>query len=101
MGEGLAYVVEVGGDRPVGGFVLAGAVRWQILDLEAPGVGTPIRVRLSAMPDGRDLRAGERIEIGVIGFMVCAADDLSARADFQAGIASGGWGLQPPDNAIK
>lgn len=101
MGEGLAYVVEVGGDRPVGGFVLAGAVRWQILDLEAPGVGTPIRVRLSAMPDGRDLRAGERIEIGVIGFMVCAADDLSARADFQAGIASGGWGFQPPDNAIK
>lgn len=96
-GEGRAFEVRLGETDAKTGHVLADAVRWIVLDAPAPGPDRPIRLRLTAAPDGRGVAPGERVEIGVIGFMACAADDLSARADFQAGIASGGWGLQPPE----
>ncbi|MBU2383450.1 MAG: glycosyltransferase family 4 protein, partial [Alphaproteobacteria bacterium] len=96
-GEGRAFEVRPGDGPPTAGHVLADAARWIVLAAPAPGPDRPIRLRLTAAPDGRGAAPGERVEIGVIGVMVCAADDLSARADFQAGIASGGWGLQPPE----
>lgn len=99
-GEGRAYDVRLGDGPPTAGHVLADAVRWIVLDSHAPGPDRPIRLRLTAAPDGRAAPPGERVEIGVIGFMVCAADDLTARADFQSGIASGGWGLQPPEGRL-
>lgn len=99
-GEGRAYGVRLDHGAATTGHVLADAVRWVVLDAVAPGPDGPIRLRLTAAPDGRDPHRGERVEIGVIGFMVCAADDLTARADFQAGIASGGWGLQPPEGRL-
>lgn len=96
-GEGRAFAVTLQEQAPVRGHVLAGAVRWIVLETTAPGPDGGIALSLSAAPDGRDAAPGERTEIGVIGFMVCAADDVSARADFQAGVISGGWGLQPPE----
>lgn len=94
--EGRAFQIRLGDEPSTKGHVLADAVRWAVIEGTAPGPERPLRVRLTATPDGRPLRQGERVEIGVIGFMVCAADDVSARADFAAGIASGGWNLQPP-----
>lgn len=99
-GEGRAFEVRLDAGPSTVGHVLADAVRWIVLDSRAPGPDRALRLRLTAAPDGREPNAGERVEIGVIGFMVCAADDLSARADFQAGIASGGWGLQPPEGRL-
>ncbi|MBX9575717.1 MAG: glycosyltransferase [Caulobacteraceae bacterium] len=94
--EGRAFQIRLNEETLTKGHVLADAVRWVVVEGTGPGRGRPLRIRLTATPDGRPARQGERAEIGVIGFMVCAADDVSARADFAAGIASGGWNLQPP-----
>ncbi|HEV2082388.1 MAG TPA: glycosyltransferase [Brevundimonas sp.] len=96
-GEGRACELRLADDRAWAGHVLGSAVRWVVLEAAAPGPDKPIRLSFAAAPDGRPPHPGERVDVGVIGFMACAADDLSARADFQAGIASGGWGLQPPE----
>ncbi|HEV7229251.1 glycosyltransferase family 4 protein [Brevundimonas sp.] len=95
-GEGRAYQIRVGDGPETKGHVLADSVRWAVVEATAPGPDRPVRVRLTATADDRPARSGERVEIGVLGFMVCAADDVSARADFAAGVASGGWNLQPP-----
>jgi len=93
--EGRAVSVSGAHVTAVAGHVLAGAHRWFVIEGTAPGPGAPLRLALTCRPSDRTPAKGERIDVGVIGLMACAADDVSARADFQAGVASGGWNLPP------
>jgi len=93
--EGRAVSVSGPYVSPVTGHVLAGANRWFVIEGTAPGPEVPLRLTLTCRPSDRTPAKGERIDVGVVGFMACAADDVSARADFQAGVASGGWNLPP------
>lgn len=93
--EGRRIEVSGAGVSPSSGHVLAHASRWIVLEGSAPGPDAPMRLTLTCRPSDRAPGKGERIDVGVIGLMVCAADDLSARADFLAGVASGGWNHPP------
>ncbi len=100
-GEARAFFLASEATQKLEGHVLAGAVRWVVLEGTAPGPDAPVRLRITGAPADRALQPGERPDVGVVGFMVCAADDLTARSDFLAGIASGGWGLQPPESSTN
>jgi hypothetical protein len=91
--EGRAVSVSGAHVTAVAGHVLPGAHRWFVIEGTAPGPGASLRLALTCRPSDRPPTKGERIDVGVIGLMACGADDVSARADFQAGVASGGWNL--------
>lgn len=96
----LAVLVARPDRPPTTVHLLPGVIRWLVLDDAAPGPDGAVRLRLSARPAEAARPTHDRIDLGVVGFMVCAADDLAARADFQAAIATGGWETRPPEDSF-
>lgn len=84
---GLAcdWQLDSSGTRVDRGRIEAGSVAWRAVDLPTPGeAGTPLILALQSRPvtDGTARPDSPPPGVGVIGFMICAADDTQRRADF-------------------
>ena len=77
--------LEIAGHRLASGRLAANETRWVTKtlspDLVRDGV-VRLRIVSDDLADSASTTLSERISVGVIGFMACDADDLSARSDF-------------------
>ena len=84
-GPACDWQLESGGKRIDGGRLQTGTVAWRAVDLPTPDdPESPLILALQSRPvaDGTARQEGPSPGVGVIGFMICAADDTRLRADF-------------------
>lgn len=84
-GPACNWQLESGGTRIDGGRLQTGSVAWRAVDLPAPGEpGAPLILALQSrlVADGTARPDSPPPGVGMIGFMICAADDTQRRADF-------------------
>lgn len=99
LDRSVAFEAGFPGQEPTRGRVVAEERRWLVMPLQAPAPGQEIVLSLAVQPSER---AGGNVapaELGVIGFMICRADDMVARADFTDALRLGELDRDPAAEA--